>query len=181
MELNYNLKEIDYLNFQCYYSSKNETINKQRRMSRTLVLVACALIGILFFLQKNMFIGWYFVIAGFICYLFFPKYLNWFYKRIFKKNIARTYKGIVPVHIWLRFDEENVVLLDRGRTLTFGIDKIQEVIELKEYFYLKMSELEYVIIPKSELNNEDDVRDFLKETVSKFSLTYSVNFDWKWK
>lgn len=181
MELNYNLNEPDYLHFQMYYASKNETITKQRRLSRTLVLVVCALIGILFFLERNMFVGWYFVIAGFICYIFFPKYLNWFYKRIFRKNIARTYKDIVPVHIWLRFDDEKVVILDRGRTTSFSIDKIEEIIELKDYFYLRMSAIEYVLIPKEELNNEDDIRLYLQGLAGKFSLTYSLELDWKWK
>lgn len=181
MELNYSLTEADFLDFQIYTTAKNPVIEKQRKRGRIMVIVVCLIIGGLALLDGRSIMGWYFLVAGVVCYIFYPKYLNYFYKRLFRKNVANAYGKIVPLHIWIRFDEPNVIYLDRGKTSTFGIDKIQEIIELDAYYYLKLSEVEYIIIPKSGVSNNQEVKNYLEQLTEKYSITYSLKLGWKWK
>lgn len=178
IELSYNLKEKDLIDLKMYCASLNDKINRQRKINRYAILIICIIIGGIYTYKGNVVTSTYFFSMGIICFFLYPWYLNWFYRRIFRKQVVAS---DFPIHVWLKIDEVNIVTLAKGITSTTLLADIEEIVELEESFYLKKSKTDWIVIPKSELDNEDEVRAFLTSTALVNDITYSEKNEFKWK
>lgn len=178
LELNYNLQEKDFVDLKMYCASKNDKINRQRKINRIITTLVCVVIGAIYMYQGRQLTSTYFLLMGAVCFAIYPWYLNWLYRRMYKKQVALTE---FPVHVWLRIDDSEIVTLARGVTTVIQLKDITEIIELDESFYLKKSITEWVTIPKTELKNEDEVRAFLTSVSLINGITYLEEKRFKWK
>ena len=179
IELSYTLKEKDFLDLKMYSASQNNQINKQRKINRFAVLLLCVIFAGFYTYKGDSMVSTYFLLMGAICFILYPWYLNWLYRWTYRRQLKAS--SAFPVHVWLKIDETHVATLSEGATSTIPLDKIVEIIEMDNYFYLRKSLLEFIVIPKSELDSEDEVRAFLAFISLANSITYSDKKGFKWK
>lgn len=179
IELSYTLKEKDFVDLKMYSASQNVQINKQRTINRFAVLLLSIILAGFYTYRGDNLVSSYFLLMGAICFILYPWYLNWLYRWTYGRQLKSS--SAFPVHVWLKIDETHVTTLSKGITAATAIDEIAEIIEMDNYFYLRKSLAEFIVIPKSELDNEDEVRAFLAFISLGNSITYSDKKGFKWK
>ncbi|WNM18171.1 YcxB family protein [Flavobacterium capsici] len=58
---------------------------------------------------------------------------------------------------------------------------IEEIIEIKDYIYLKIKTGGYFILPKSKIENVTEVQINLASLAEKLKINYTKELEWKWK
>lgn len=182
MELNYSLTEDDYLQQQLYLASKSKLIKKQRKTGRILVLMILLLIGFLFYEINNLPIVYYFGGASIFCFCFFPIYLKIYYKRFFRKYVKENFKNRIGVTSKLLFKEDvlEVFSKDIGSS-ELNFSGFENISEIKDYFFIALKTGLNIMIPKSEVENVEALRDELKMITEKKGISFISELEWEWK
>lgn len=178
LELNYTLDFRDLIELKMYIASQNKKINKQRIINRFVIVLICIIFAGIYMYRGDNVASTYFLLMGSVCFVLYPWYLNWLYRRTYGRQISSTE---LPIHVWFKMDETHVVTLSKGITTTILLGDVAEIVELDNYFYLKKSLNEWIVIPKTELNNEENVRAFLISAALVNSIRYSEKKGFKWK
>ncbi|MBB4800546.1 hypothetical protein HNP37_000585 [Flavobacterium nitrogenifigens] len=182
MELNYSLTENDYLQQQLYLASKSKLIEKQRKISRLLVFVLLLVIGLLFFITKNMFLAYYFGIASIICFLLFPFYLKKYYYKLFKKYVNENFRNRIGIVSKIIFKEDTLEAFSEGignSVINFSV--FENISEIQEYIFIGLKTNSNLIIPKNGIENVAVLREELKKICNKIKIEFISELDWKWK
>ncbi|KAF2339784.1 hypothetical protein [Flavobacterium tistrianum] len=182
MELNYSLTENDYLQQQLFLASKSKLIKKQRKTARILVLVILIIIGILFLINKNMFLGYYFGGAGVVCFLFFPFYLKKYYYRIFKKYVTENFKNRIGVVSKIVFKEDTLEAFTEGMgSSVTNFSMFENISEIEDYVFITFKTNVNLIIPKEKIVDVEELRSKLKSIAKNLKIDFISELDWKWQ
>ncbi|AXI10808.1 hypothetical protein CUC15_18475 [Oceanobacillus zhaokaii] len=166
MEINYNLTEEDYLNFNLFHMKNSKSVMNSLKMQRFLTPIFFILISYLFSqLGDTPFLFAFipFLIISIIWIVFYPRF---FYKTVIRnvKKMIREGRngGLIGKH--------RMIITEDGITETTSTDEtkvnwsgIQAFKEDNDYFYLYNSSVSAYILPKRELKNADEVKDYLKK------------------
>ena len=177
------LDENDYLTHQLYIASKTPRIKKARIRSWILTTVACLSMTYLFFENGNDFLGFYFLIASVLSLALYPFYSRWRYKRHYQRFIADTYKNRFGEECSLEINEDVILTKDRTREAKINCSELEEINEIKEFFFLKLKTGGSIIISKVKTDAQELVKlqEGLKELVNKKGIKHNMELDWKWR
>lgn len=168
MEINYNLTEEDFINFNLYHIKNSKTAIRSLQLQR--------MIGPLIFLISSYvfskigdvpFIGLFitFSIISILWFIFYPKY---FYNHIIRhvKKMIKEGKndGLLGEHRMMISEEGIVDSTTNGETKV-NWSGIKELKEDGNYLYLYNSSVSAYILPKRELRNVDDMRSLFKSKI----------------
>ncbi|RDW22444.1 hypothetical protein CWR48_01685 [Oceanobacillus arenosus] len=165
MEINYNLTEEDYLNFNLFHMKNSKSVMKSLNIQRFLTPIFFILISYLFSLISDtpfLFAFIPFLLISILWFVFYPKF---FYKTVIRnvKKMIREGKnsGLIGEHHMILTEVEitESTATDEIKVKWSGIQAFKED---DEYFYLYNSSVSAYILPKRELKNADDVKDYLK-------------------
>lgn len=166
MEIEYNLTEDDYLQFNIFHLKHSKTAAR--------VLIILRLTGPVIFLLAAYFFPTIdnlsfpvlltiFIFLSVVWFLFYPKYYYNFIKRHTLKMIREgKNEGLLGKH-WLTMSENDLVETSVVNELKVPWSGIQEFKEDDNYFYLYNSAISTFIIPKRELNDIAEVKNYLQE------------------
>lgn len=180
MTFTYSLSEEDYLNAQLFLIKSKGTFQKYKKLSFiTLIILYIIIIGTSFYFKEDFF-GYSMLIIGLLTLVIFPSYLKLSYKEKLRTQLR--------VYVSEKFDVECTVVLSDEHIRFFSEDcesqiklqQIGEIVEVGEYFYLKLKVADTLIIPKSPVENIQDLQSELKQIAQKFDITYITNLGWKW-
>jgi len=177
------LDENDYLIHQLYTASKTPRIKKARIRSWILTTVACLSMMFLFFENGNDFLGFYFLIASLLSLVLYPFYSRWRYKRHYQRFISDTYKNRFGEECTLEITEDVIVTKDRTGEAKINSSEIEEIGEIKDYYFLRLKTGGSIIISKVKTDAQELVKlqEGLKELMNKKGIKHNVDFDWKWR
>ncbi|WP_370454343.1 YcxB family protein [Flavobacterium sp. LMO9] len=75
---------------------------------------------------------------------------------------------------------DNYVYIDRIEKQTkINISEIEKIIETKQHFFIKFT-LEVIIIPKTEIDNQDFLKKELLNLTKKLNIELENQLNWKW-
>ena len=168
MEIKYNLTEEDYIHFNLYHIKNSKSAIRSLNVQRFLTPVFFILLSYIISLVGDtpfleLFIA--FFITGILWILFYPKYFYSTVTRRIKKFIREGKNGgLLGEHILSMTDEGLVESTSNGQTKVdwSGIIGFKED---NEYFYLYNSSISALILPKRELTNEEEIRNFINSKV----------------
>ena len=178
MNINYQLTNSDFLEYQLYTSSKSELHKKRRFRSRIIIPVLYLVLGIFFANQNEKFgIGIAFVVFGILWFAFYPLYSKWRYKNHFKKHVEENYKNRINKPVEIDFDENSVNAKDFTSESRINGTELKELIETKGHFFIKLTTDLSLIVPKHSIENQTE----FKKRLTELGAEYIDELNWKWK
>lgn len=178
MNINFQLTNSDFLEYQLYTSSKSETQNRRRRISRIIIPILFLIYG-LYLTQKNEnYIGIlvYGIIAS-LWFIFYPMYSKWLYERHFKKHVEEHYKNRINKHVEINFNENSVITKDFTSETKINGTELKELIETKNHFFIKLATDISLIVPKQSIENQTE----FKKRLTQLGAKYVDELQWEWK
>jgi len=175
------LDENDYLTFQLYTASKTPRIKKTRIRSWIFTTVTFACSAYLFYSSDNDFAGNYFLIITGLSLTLFPLYSRWRYKRHYLKYIRDTYKNKFGEKCDLEFGGETIVTKDRTGEIKINKSEIEEINEIKDFYFLKTRTGMNLIISKSKSDDIEQIKGEISKLAESYGIKHNVELDWKWR
>jgi hypothetical protein len=181
MTIEYNLTENDVLQHQLYIVSISKRIKKIRKRNWLLLTFCCFLLTLMFYQTKNNVQQYYFLIVGFLCLFFYPIYQRRFYLRHYKKSTQEYYKTQTDNSTTVTFDESQINIVTKTSETRFNLIEIDEIVEILDFFFLRVSVQVSLVIPKNQIKNPDEVKLYLVKLSEKLNINYIQDLNWKWK
>jgi len=175
------LDENDYLTYQLYTASKAPRIKKARIKGWIFTTVTFLCLTFLFFESDNDLLGYYFLIASGLSLTLYPFYSRWKYKKHYLKYIRDTYKNRFGEESALEINEDNIVTIDKTGEGRINTSEIEEINEIKDFYFVKMTTGASLIISKIKTDDIDRIKNELKSLVEKKGIKYNIEMDWKWR
>lgn len=175
------LDENDYLTYQLYTASKTPRIKKARIRGWIFTTVTCLCLTFLFFESDNDLLGYYFLIVSVLSLILYPFYSRWRYKKHYLKYIQDTYKNRFGEESTLEITEDIIVTKDKTGEGRINTSEIEEINEIKDFCFVKMTTGVSLIISKVKTEEIDKIKNELKSLAEKKGIKYNVEVDWKWR
>lgn len=176
MKIDFTLEAKDFLAYQLYTASKSKRIKRSMLRTYLIWLVGCILFGIYFYWKENNALAIYFGIISLASALFFFKYLKWRYKRHYRNHIKENYKNKINQLVKIEFKDGFIYSQDKTGEAKIDLSQLLEINEITEYFFLKMSTGDSLILPKRVVENQEK----LKEKFQNLGLKINEELNWKW-
>ena len=168
LKLTYHVTEEDYLNFNLFHLKHSKTAINAMRAQRFMgpgifILASIILPSILdipfLFLFTPLFI------ASVLWFVYFP---DRFYKRVTSsvKKMLREGKNehLIGEHVMVMTDE-GIVETSPASEMKVNWSGIKQLNENEQYFFLFNSSMSAFIVPKRDLPNVEEIREYLKEKI----------------
>ena len=177
------LDENDYLTYQLYTASKTPRIRRARIRGWILTTVTLLCSAYLFFESYNDFLGYYFLVASALSLTIYPIYSRWRYKRHYKKYIKDTYMNRFGQESELEISNDVIVTKDKTGEGKINTTEIEEINEIKDFYFVKVKTGVSLIISKVKADSKDleAIEKALKELADKKRIKWNVDLDWKWR
>lgn len=181
--LNMTLDENDYLTFQLYTASKNPRVRKTRIRSWIITTVGFLALTYVFFKDNNGFLGYYFLIASVLSLILYPRYSRWRYKRHYKRHIQDAYKNRFGEECIIEFAADTIVTKDKTSEVKINTAEIEEINEIKDFYFVKSKSGVSLIISKVKTDPADleRIKEEVQALVHKRGVRHNVELDWKWR
>ena len=158
LQIEYKLEENDFLEFQLFAAEKSELIVKKKRNSWLILSIASLAVTVFYIIEANNSLAIYFGVITVLILLFYPKYINWKYKRHYINHIRENYSARFGEIEQLEFHDDHLFAKDKTGEGTINNSEIVCVDETVNHFFIKVSTGVSLIIPKQELNNQNEIR-----------------------
>ena len=178
MKLNYKLRPEDFLDHQLYQASKSKYLKKRRQMSRAVVPVIYLLFGLFLLFRYNSVIGLsLFAGIGLLWFILYPIYSKHRYKNHYRKHIFKNYKNRFNKEVSIELGDGFMTAYEGESESRISMKEVNQVIELQGLFLIRLHSNQSVIVPKANLDNTEEVRQFFQNKPFK----YVDEQGWKWK
>lgn len=181
MEINYELREKDYLNFQLYHTSTNELVKRQRWITQFVVVMVVVAVAAYVFMSGPKWVSYYILLAAIPAYFLCAFYTKLLYRFSLRNHVAALYRRTTPREVYLFINDEDIIYKEQGNTTHSKVNNIQEIINVRSYLYLKFGETAYIIIPKKQLADVKYIESRLKSIADEYKIKFTSNPRWKWK
>lgn len=179
MELNYTLLKEDYLAFNLYHTSKNPQIKKQRTRSYIIMIICFVLMA--FFLH-TLGIEFYYSVPVFaILLIIYPLRIGSIFKNSMKRQVEMNYGDAYAEQVFVTVSGEYIEIKDYRTLSRVNIPYIKGFSEIEGYFFIKLTSLSYIIIPKRHFQDTEFIRKQLFDLSKAYNLPFDQELDWKWK
>ena len=175
------LDENDYLIFQLYTASKNPEVKRTRIRNWILNTVTFACLAYLFYYSNNDFLGHYFSICTGLSLSLFPFYSRWRYKRHYLKHIRNNYQNRFGEKSELEFNNDTIVTKDKSGEIIIYKSEIEEINEIKDYYFIKTRTGSTLIISKLKTDDIEKIKNEIKSMVETREIKHNIELDWKWR
>ena len=166
MELEFELLEKDYINFNINNAKKSSSLKKSIFRQRILGPIIFLIIPFIIKTYSEIPIWYWFIIFGalsVVWIIFYPKYIEWEMARRVRKMLKEGNNENL-------FARRKIIISDKGvlERSSFGetnmkwkqIDKVEEIVD---YIYIYISSVSAHIIPKRVFRDENEKQTFIKE------------------
>ncbi len=175
LQIDYQLEENDFLEFQLFAASQSPLIAKKKRRSWLLLSLASTALTVNFIFQQGGYLAVYFGVISVIIILFYPRYINRQYKRHYIKHVRENYVNRFGTIEHLEFHDDHLFVKDKIGEGTINVSEVECVDETPNHFFLKVSTGMSIVIPKNGLNNLNEIR----EEFQRLGIVINNHLDWK--
>lgn len=164
LEINYNLTEEDYLNFNLFHAKNSKTVTKSLVLQRFLSPIVFLIAAFVFSrITDGSLVGALIIFSGMgiLWIIYYPKYFYSLIARQSKKMLKEGKNdGLLGERYMILSDEGIVDSSVNGETKVkwAGIKKLEED---SDYFYFYNSSVSAYILPKRMIKNVEETRNYL--------------------
>lgn len=179
MKLEYSLNKEDFLQYQLFTASKSKNIIKQKKRTFIWVIVFLIVSG---FNIYNRFENWliYFIPLCFIIFLLSYYSVQYQYKSHYSKFIKENYKEKIGLVSSLNFKNEELMITNSIAESKISYNSFLEIIEIQDYYYLKLKTEESFIIPKNIIIDKQEFEQVLLILKEKYNVKEIIDLKWKY-
>jgi len=175
------LDENDFLTFQLYTASKTPRIRNGRIRTWILMTVTFLLFAYLFYKSNNESLTVYFLSFAGLSALFAPLYTRWRYRQHYLRYIRDTYKNRLGQECTLILDADTVGSKSNAEEVKIKKSEIEEINEIRDYYFLKARSGTILLISKSKTENREEIEKLIKSLVETYRVRHNVELNWKWR
>jgi hypothetical protein len=175
------LDENDYLTFQLFTASKTPRIKNGRIRSWILSIILLLSLAFLFYESNNDALAVYFLILSGVAAIFYPMYSRWRYKSHYLKFIRDTFKNRFGESCELIMEGDTIITKDRSGEFKMNKSEIEEINEIKDYYFLKTRTGASLIISKRKSGELERLGHQIKSLVDNYGVKHNVELDWRWR
>jgi len=180
MTLEYTLEQPDFLEFQLFSASKSERIIKSRRNSRIRLPIVYFILGLVLLVLTDPIFALVFIGIGLAWYFLHPNFMRKRYVRHFEKYLHENYKNRFGKRVSLKFGDEFIESTDYLSESKMRIRELEEINEIKDYYFLKVSSGESFIIPKNRIKEGSEFHEYISKLTKDLEIKYNTELNWKW-
>lgn len=168
MEINYNLSEEDYLNFNMFHAKNSTAVRRALNLQRFLTPIIFIILS--FVLSKVggiHFLGVFipFLVVSILWIIFYPKYFYSYMIRNTKRMINEGKNdGLLGEHQMI-LSEEGIIDSNSNGETKVTWSGIKTLSEDKHNIYLYNSSVSAYILPKRALDDVEKIKTFLKSKI----------------
>ncbi|MCO6164485.1 hypothetical protein [Flavobacterium sp. NRK F7] len=178
MNLKYKLKENDYLQMQLYFLKESNDLRKIIIKNLIAWFTFFLIIILILYFSNQKLIVVIFAIASIIVLIVNPIRIKDIYFEKLKEE-SKTYVNKSNQLISVEFSD-NYIFIDSVKKQTkINISEIEKIIETNQHFFIKFI-LEVIIIPKTEIDNQDFLKKELLNLTKKLNIELENQLNWKW-
>lgn len=166
MELEFELIEEDYINYNIDHAKKSSSVKKNIMTQR--LLGPILFLTIPFVIRRYTEIPlWYWLTLFGICsvvwIVFYPKYFNWEMTRRVKKMLKEGNNENIFIKRKITLSSQGILEISAIGETNIAWEKVEKVEETDEYIYIYISSISAHIIPKRVFKDENEKQMFIKE------------------
>ena len=178
MLLKYKLKQNDYFQLNLFRFKEENSLNKIIfKNALTWTVIFLVIVSAFIFNDE-----WFFsILIGFIGVIIIIR-TSFQVKKQYSKTLldhTKIYKNKFNEELSLEITDEYIKAITNERETVTNISQIQKIIETKDYYYINLNP-EIVIIPKSEIENQDLINTELHKLAERLKIEFQNKLDWKW-
>lgn len=179
LQLNYKLTDEDYIEFNEFHQSIHSEVGKRNlfflKLAGPMISVLAIVIFILARAEKML------IITEVIVLCIFSIVCVAQAKKIMKRGIRKTILKMIETEglpfaeeITLTFTEDQIIEITKGQEVKVDYQKVENVCETETAFYIYISSIEALIIPKRVLN-QDMEKKLIRIVTENFAHLISIN------
>lgn len=174
------LNEKVLLDAMLYQASKSDQLKKSRKTARMLFAVIIVLAGGLLMYSWPL-IGLMVLIIGAVFFIFFPKYLAFYYKRYMARAVKSSdYKNRVGQFYDISFGDEYMEIKNDQMEAKYYFSNFEYITETSEHFFIKLKGADFLIFPKAQIQAYPALKTFFKNICTNQGIAYCEEYDWQW-
>jgi Ca2+/Na+ antiporter len=166
----------DYLVFQLFNASQSERVKRKIRNGRYFMTIGCFLVSIYAFFAVDPFLSVFMLILGLLWWFLYGPYIKYFLKRNYKAHVKEHYADRLNIPVTITIDNDSIQSIDKTGEGKIKLSEIEKINETGNYFFIRISTGQTLIIPKAGLNETDSFR---HEFESR-GMAVNQMLRWKW-
>lgn len=180
MNLQLSLNEKDFLQYQLYNASKSKNINSQRLRTLIIMIIVFAIMFFYIYNKTNEFnfVVLMIYIALIVIYKIYEKYR---YQNHYKKFISENYKNRFGLISNINFNENQIEEKSSLGNSNINYDSINEINEIKDYYFLKLITSQSLILPKNAIPDITEFEKLIENLKNKYDIKHNKELNWKWR
>ncbi len=180
MELEYTLSNKDSFTSVLFATSQSP-ITRKRRIREKYIYPAVYLIMLSILFHMNDFPAGILItiISTSLWISFYPFISRYAIRRKYFRNSGKQTNSNIKTKVKIKADKEYFTVTDESGESKITITDIDKIIEIKNYFFIRINSKAHLIIPKDQFK-EGALDVFIKkiQKLSKADITVMLN--WKW-
>lgn len=179
MKYEFSLDENDFLNDQLYFASKSKNIQEQR--VKSFLIIAITFIGCTIFSYiKNSPLSHYFLGVTIILILFYPIWDKRRHKKHYEKHVNEVFNKRFNKKIELIIANQHIEEIESNGNSSISIKSLEEIIETRDYIFLKLDNETAIVIPKLKIQNIEELYSDIKHIIESNNIKFKRELSWKW-
>ena len=179
LQLNYKLTDEDYIEFNEFHQLIHSEIGKRNLFFLRLIGPMISILAMIIFILARVEVM---LIIGEAIVLFIFSVVDILLaKKIMKRGIRKTILKMIETEglpfaeeITLTFTEDQIIEITKGQEVKVDYQKVENVCETETAFYIYISSIEVLIIPKRVLN-QDMEKKLIRIVTENFAHLISIN------
>ena len=163
LQLNYKLTDEDYIEFNEFHQLIHSEVGKRNLFFLKLIGPMISILAIVIFILARAEVM--LIVIEVIALCIFSIVWIAFTKKIMKRGIRKTILKMKETdglpfaeETTLNFTEDQIIEITKGQEVKVDYKKVDDVCETEEAFYVYISSMEALIIPKRVLNQEMEIQ-----------------------
>lgn len=178
MKLEYILEFSDFLEYMLYSSSKSKLHKKSRKNVKLIVPIFYIVFAIILLYVERIELAIVFSVIALLWLLLVPLYTKWRSKKHFENHIREHYTNRFGKKVTLNLDKnaDFIETYDLGTHTKIHNSEFDKLIELQNFYFLKLKTGMFIIIPKRAVSEHEN----FKKLFSYLDLEYVDELNWEW-
>jgi hypothetical protein len=181
MNYSYKLEEEDYHTHLLFTISKSSSAIKTRARIRLLMTISLLLFAFISYGNNSGGQTVYFFSLAVLAFFLMPLYTRWSYKKTYLKHVRNYYKDRMSEPTTLNFENDSISIFDSQGESSINFSELDEINDLADYYFLKVKSGQSIILPKKQIENQNELLNTLKKVSSTHSISWNDEKNWIWK